>query len=689
MKKSIIFWAIALCSVCLAVSCERDILVIEENTPEETKMITVSCTIADINPDTKVSLTNDGTVGKTSWVEGDEVFFHGEYVGTKDDKVYSCVARAYNVSADGKSASFDIPDLASPYSSTSYKSTLFAAYPASAVTEFTGRQHWYYLTSFKNTNQYLLGGYNNPEIDEGHSFTFVNLTGALSFKVTGEFDAYKVVGNNHEVLAYGNYCVSLAETSTWGPELRTCYRGSTAPGPTSDPKEYVYVKPTDPNWANGMTINTVYFPGTGNDKVSPKIPWTEAANFTSGFTILFYKNDVEVKRVSTSSPKNIAIGKYLDLGDISDHLYTYVPPVAHNNTIGVNVNTAIDLSASSTANCYIVEKNLYSLESVAGQSFKFMAAKGKGGAVITNINTEDEANDVVVLWETQNTATAPTAIISAVDYDLQEGGNPYIVFKMPDSENLTYGNSIIAAKNSSGEILWTWHIWVPETAIGSDTYSISTPNMMDRNLGALVVAGNGDIRANGLFYQWGRKDPFVGQGQHGSSTLAAVSGAVKSVNDVEMTIAETIKNPTKFSPAVTPDSDNKKYWWPALADRSTTLWGESKTTYDPCPPGWHVPTYSHSDIFTSSSLTVTFDSANYCATVGSAVFPLAGRLHYSDGSMSDKDVKLMLWSAHGNDSGLSRWFNVYQETKDAVTTTKYNHWDERSAIGASVRCVAE
>lgn len=663
MKK---IFVIALSAAALALSCEKMIEIPEEN-PAEPKMITVSCTIDDSA--TKVSLTNTGTVGKTAWEEGDKVFFHGKKVGTG----YSYVATAQNISADGKTAQFIIPELNNKYDGgTYYQSSLFAIYPADLVEDYSDGDSWNYLSAVKETNHLLLAACNDFTKDE-YSFTFFNLTGALSFKVDGSafggFDKYIFQGNNGETIGWGHHTVSFATQKSDGSvEKRYRYKGSGRPYASSDPKTTIVVSPSDPNWDNGTTVNTVFFPGTGEYDLA-------AANFSGGFTIKFYKNDVEVKRVTTNTPKNITVGTYLDLGDITSHLITYTPPATHSNTIGVDVSTAIDLSESATANSYIVEKSLYSLETVAGASFKFKAAKGKGGATLTNISADNEANDVVILWATQNTTTAPGdgAIIASVDYDLQSGGDPYIVFKMPTS--VTYGNAVIAAKNSSGEILWSWHIWVPETKIGSGTYGF-TPTMMDRNLGALVVAGTGDVRAVGLMYQWGRKDPFVGLGVVNSSTLAAVSGVSKSVSSAELTYDQSIKNPTTFSIAYS----GSKYHW--IDTYNYSLWGATKTENDPCPPGWRVPHRDETDFIFKSDFgtTYTYDATNYCVTIGEAVFPFNGRLYYTNGNISDK-TNMYLWSSKCSDSGLARWLRA--------TSSACVYADERAACGVGVRCIAE
>ena len=306
-------------------------------------------------------------------------------------------------------------------------------------------------------------------------------------------------------------------------------------------------------------------------------------SFSSGFKIKFFKGSEATHYIANLNNITLGSGKYLNLGDISSHLKPYTP--AEDKDSGISLEGAYNLSASKTANCYLLDSNT---ELAANKVYKFKATRGNSSASVGTVKS------VVVLWETDNTDVAVTTkdIIDQVDFD-RHGDECYIVFKMPSS--LTYGNALIAAKNDD-EVLWSWHIWVPQTDVSSGTYGISTPAMMDRNLGALVTAGGGDIRANGMLYQWGRKDPFPSPGQYGSSTLAARAGVPYSVSSAAYeSITLSVKNPTVFAKSSGNVNSNPEYssdtgdW---LVNTEASRWGSSKTVYDPCPPGWKVPSSS-------------------------------------------------------------------------------------------------
>lgn len=672
MKNTMNIWVIVSGIALLAVSCAKENSDVMENTPTSPKMITVSCSIANSASDTKVTLTNDGEKGKTAWEATDEVLFHGKKMGTDGTKVYSCVVTPSSISADGKTAYFTIPAIDEKYDGVSdnYRSSMFAIYPASAVNSYSNGDSWKYVQAFKETNHFLLAGYNDTEVNEGNTFTFVPMSGALSFKVSGDFDKYVFSGNNNEAVSYDKYSVTAAMLYKEGtPEIRPYYTGGSGAGGSSGPQTSITVEPEGSAWCNGSTINTIYLPN--------------GANFTKGFTIKFYKEGSEVKRVSTSTAKNIARGKYLDLGVITDHLYTYVPPTTHDSSIGLPADDSrFNLSKTASANCYIVDA---SNDENKDAVFKFRAYQGNSSTGVGTINS------VSLLWETYNNAETVTAnsVIAAVDYDKQAGKDYYeITFKMPST--LHAGNALIAAKDSEGTILWSWHIWVPETVIAQNTYGISTPEMMDRNLGALRIAtaGEKDIQAVGMLYQWGRKDPFPNKKVYSSSSNDYTSHATLSSISTDFTVEKnlitfsySVQHPTVFAAI---DSGNTDW----TSDENDKYWDATKTMYDPCPPGYRVPAVSETSLLTEGITSCTgwaYNTGNCSFSAGLSdnftVFP-TGML-YQNGRFDEPLNKALIWSSVYESS--HRAVGLYVKVEGAEVST----YKRSRANGGSVRCVAE
>lgn len=234
-----------------------------------------------------------------------------------------------------------------------------------------------------------------------------------------------------------------------------------------------------------------------------------------------------------------------------------------------------DLSASGTANCYIVS---------ASGSYKFAAVRGNSR------ETVEPTASAEVLWETFGTDAAPAAgdLIPEVWTDGKD-----VFFRASDRK----GNAVIGAKDADGNILWSWHVWMTD-APGDQVYNNNAGTMMDRNLGA-VSAVPGDVGALGLLYQWGRKDPFLNSSSinPGETPVKAEStitwpAAVDSDRNTG-TIAYAVAHPTTFIACRqndSPDIQNHADW--LYTDNGTmddTRWQSSKTIYDPCPPGYRAP----------------------------------------------------------------------------------------------------
>lgn len=279
-------------------------------------------------------------------------------------------------------------------------------------------------------------------------------------------------------------------------------------------------------------------------------------DFLKGFSFEFYKGSTLYTSTSTSA--------YVS---IKRAVYSTIRKADLQSTMD-KIKGGIDLSAGGTANCYVVSKS--------GQ-YMFPAVKGNSSNSVGTISS------VCVLWETDNSSSAVSegAIIESVGFK-----NNNIYFRTPD--NLRSGNALIAAMNDSGNILWSWHIWVCDgydPIASMQRYKGKTEYWMDRNVGALS-AERGSALSYGLLYQWGRKDPFVGYSSISSKDEIATTGEFRIVEtDAEVgTVDYTIKNPTTFISSSTTESNDWHF-----TGRDNTLWGESKTMYDPCPPGWKVP----------------------------------------------------------------------------------------------------
>lgn len=691
--KKVLF--MALCATFVAVSCEKIIEIQEEevNNQEqivpEVKTQTRTFSLA-LDPEVATKLSIDG--GTTSWTIGDKILVHGEYINKSGYSVVVELDGVTNtISPDGQTAYITITTSESvvdgcvkPYSRADYTSSLYAIYPAEAVTDQSGH-HSYYNNQFKTTNAPLMVAYD----DGAGKFVFRNLCSMITFvmpdldgdPLTNDFDYYIFSGKNNEYVAYDSYAAVFAKYSDSAVKNRQ--GGSYDSSKTQGPKTSI----TGPVTCDGTTIHRIFIPGLTNGD-SPSLGVT----FSNGFVIEFVKDGDVVKKVSTSKSLTLAVGEYLPLGDISSHLKTYSRP-AHASALA----SSDDLSVPKPANCYVVRADVAANEN---KVFKFRQYKGND-----TVTPFGRVYDVELLWETFNNTTKPNVhdVIADIDYD-----SDYIYFKMPST--LSAGNAVIAAKNVLGEIIWSWHIWVPSNEITSSTYGgVSKTAMMDRNLGALVIAEGDadtdiDVESCGLFYQWGRKDPFPGPGAllgDYNSSIAAVAGTIGTRGQTSYT--EIHKYPNYFIATGSPETDASKDW---TSPHSSSLWGSSKGVNDPCPPGWKLPSFSSGsgDIWDSSvgsvesitalvgasytkntthhwlKLGVAYDDLNP-TTTGFVYFPYVGYRTQDGDAYAYAGQRILLWQAKGGSGS-------YASILYAASDLQYKE-TERKARGGNVRCVAE
>lgn len=245
----------------------------------------------------------------------------------------------------------------------------------------------------------------------------------------------------------------------------------------------------------------------------------------------------------------------------------------YRKSCSVTVVYSKSLSESGTANCYVVPS--------AG-NYRFRASvRGNGHIPVGDVRSAD------VLWESsgQQTSVYRGAVISDAFYS-----SGYVFFSTPSA--LRDGNAVIAVKDDSGKVLWSWHIWAcagydPDKTM--QTYIDGTGYMMDRNLGA-VSASPGNVGSLGLLYQWGRKDPFPGSAAIAASTTASTTipwPQPVSADSSAGNMGYAAENPAVFLTTISDGGD-----W--CGDDSTipygnSRWSRKKTAYDPCPVGWRIP----------------------------------------------------------------------------------------------------
>ncbi len=224
----------------------------------------------------------------------------------------------------------------------------------------------------------------------------------------------------------------------------------------------------------------------------------------------------------------------------------------------------------------------------------------------------DAENKTLVLTEGKNVGTGPLAKIGFTLYAnaADQWGNALIGIKKADDS----GNPV-------GDYLWSWHIWVSDvdaTAEGTNVNSQREANLMDRHLGAKSAKKEDGVLTQGLLYQWGRKDPFIGK--EATTTYAWPT----PVNFLDVFTTETqgypaisyaVQHPTTFILRSPQSWAWMNYAQLVTNDVTYQAWvGNKKTIYDPCPKGWRVPlqqTFGEGTAEMSASLATNANMTNW------------------------------------------------------------------------------
>lgn len=383
------------------------------------------------------------------------------------------------------------------------------------------------------------------------------------------------------------------------------------------------------------------------------------------------------------------------------------------------------LGAGESANCYIVNADIRS-------SILIPVKQGVDGW--TAIDGFNKERGVV----TNYTSDFTSAIWNDFSAKLVWSDNPELTvsgskMQLPDAKYLQVSfknavngsNAVVAMVDPQEKILWSWHIWFtdynPNNILDRNSGRVenglvhhyrgdmwnggiySDKYIMDRNLGSRLTSFSSPVNPSvsnlsdyyGLYYQYGRKDPFPSSG----ASLTA-SGPVS--------IAESTMNPGVFY-CNSADQD-----WNINSGKILDLWaGKSdsvmeKSALDPCPAGWRVPICYLSDDNGSVRLNAwsDFSTTMFKARTGyflykgtdssgdgsnNTVYPLAGRLSRASGSPYVQTSEGCYWSASpqaayaGGAAEKARCFTFKSKTDGGSTSG-----DAMTRSNAlSVRCVQD
>lgn len=329
-------------------------------------------------------------------------------------------------------------------------------------------------------------------------------------------------------------------------------------------------------------------------------------------------------------------------------------------------DVTLDEAAGATdlgdaANCYMVN---------AAGTYKFRIAKGNGEAVTDALKDK------------------------------------YISFKASGAK----GNAVIALKVND-RIAWSWHIWATDE-VGTGA-AAAGHTVMDRNLGATSTE-IGNVASYGLYYQWGRKDPFIGANSAGTfikgesettafstKTASYVSNGTKfsviANNDASIIdcIDYTVSNPMTFIKyVVQANNGGTNSWFNSDYTAFKDIWGgESgeKSAYDPCPAGYRIPVSADRTWSGYSKTSFTYTELGATDNASGITYPLTGFRKNDTGCISSLGAYLFVPSAKMTDKGkgtamYTTYYKLSATAKTPANAFSFNPASVHAAQGYTVRC---
>ncbi len=326
-----------------------------------------------------------------------------------------------------------------------------------------------------------------------------------------------------------------------------------------------------------------------------------------------------------------------------------------SSEVTVSLDVAIKIAEEITghANSFIVSK--------AAQRYKF-DARVKGNE--SSATMAPVAGQLV--WCTTDGAISHVSVEN----------DGYMYFYTKDVSSPAEANALLAASDKSGNIIWSWHIWATDYVPEDDYDMLGGMKVMSRNLGAFAssnATADDALKSYGLYYQWGRKDPFPGPRAWNSTAQFNIYNAkskpvalkYETATSVIGTGAYAAANPTTFIAG----TEATKYDWLFKA-RDNSLWGNAKTAYDPCPVGWKVAPASIWTLFTT-----TGDSSE-----NPAEFNVDGAYSYG-WTFYDDDLTPVYWPAAGRRSFSSLLASSRQNFTNIINGEFYEPGQSAQPVG--------
>lgn len=466
-----------------------------------------------------------------------------------------------------------------------------------------------------------------------------------------------------------------------------------------------------------LFVVTYLFSSCSSDEVYPSLSLSERTIYFSrageSVTITYETSHVSSIDVSdvpdgfdvsiNSSNKTITVTAptdYLYFDEVADGVDVTFTAVSSDDNytysylrLGTTTLT-MDIS-DQQSNCFVVSEpnTIY--------SFSAIAAGANGDIAIA-------PSSVGVVWQTVSTPIFFARLSGDnVEFYVPADTEDYDEDDLED--DLVEGNAIIAAYNDSGDVLWSWHIWISEFDAETENLTMNGSTIMNRNLGALDNSNSSDdeiLASYGMYYQWGRKDPFPAPNTFDASngddaTLCDVFGYSVTIEYLESTSSVgTVSYANAYPATYITGVEDSDYDW-LYDSHSTTLWGDTKTDNDPCPKGWRVASPS---VFEGLSIPdITEDNLSDWAGIygwelsdgsTSDLFMGLGRRGQITGKIQNVNTNAIrpepwvgyYWTTASGSDNLSRSLYFYYDAESLEDTGINSSSENVRSTGMQIRC---
>ena len=281
-----------------------------------------------------------------------------------------------------------------------------------------------------------------------------------------------------------------------------------------------------------------------------------------------------------------------------------------------------------------------------------------------------------VIWQDINSrainfCNANGEIISGDTYEGK--GNQPLYIKAVGGKK---GNVVVGVKKrGAGDdaYLWSWHLWITEEPklIGG---------FMDRNIGAMSATPSDGDKTYGLYYLFGRKDPFTG-----NINRYNING--KSIGKTTVTPGSVSFAKAMQTPEVFYTNGGGNYDWASPNNYTSKKWNDitdsdGKSLFDPSPEGWRLPSKEEYSNF--STIMSNHDYSNKGRTYKGNWFPATGRRNGFDwrGSIIYVGEWSTYWTCSPNNKNTV--YSLWCDMSNLVLSGDFYRCD-----GYSVRCVQE